>query len=192
MGQPFGMQGLHSVHHRKQQTPQAGLAERAVALDVGTQRLPVDILHHIVCRIVGLEYLVDADDIWMRHPYLLKPAHLTDKILQAALNLLANRSGILYTRRVALALTEGVEEMLLDGELGLDFDVLYGYCGRGPVGDPESTAPRTDTTVYVRSELASTVPAGRAKSMRFSMYGHVLVFLHKFTHFPAAPQKSRP
>ena len=57
--------------------------------------------------------------------------------------------------------------MLLDGELGLDFDVLYGYCGRGPVGDPESTAPRTDTTVYVRSELASTVPAGRGEIYAF-------------------------
>ena len=110
------MQKRNRLSHRQLNVERSLLRQRTVGLNQIAQRTPVEILHHIIDRIVRLKHLAHRHHIRILAADLIQPASLRKKIATALLHTRLQRLGIAHTAR-SVALASILHEMLLYGEI---------------------------------------------------------------------------
>ena len=152
------VQELDGVEYGPEQLADLLFRQGAMLGDVLVEAGAVDVLHDVVGRIVGLEDLVEADDVGVPETDLLEALGLGDEVLAGVLHTCACGIGI-RDGTVAQALAVIAQEELLEAEVDLHDDGADLHGPGGAIGNAE--AALAESLVY----LIVAVVAVEAKAL---------------------------
>ncbi len=144
MRKPARMKIGYSVDNREYQAADFVLAKRTVPLYVGIEAFAFEIFHHIICRTVDFENLVDLDYIAMSGAIFGQPSGFGDKVPETSRH---QRSGSIGARahngvRITGTLALVADEMLFYGDMGFHVEIAHTHGHRRQICDAEATGAK--------------------------------------------------